>query len=80
MSRLLRAKTFTCRGCSLKHPRPNLAMYTAQTGLCRDCFNNGVRLMVKSFGPAGFTTMLTDVSQPDSGHGATVLEECDHGG
>lgn len=80
MTKITRARTFTCRDCRKRCQRQELAMSTSQSGLCRDCYEGGKRLKIEWIEQFAYHTVVVNAlsqSNPDVPRGAAnhVLEE-----
>ena len=56
MSRMLRAKTFTCQACRTLRTRENMAMTTSQAAVCRECYGRGWRIRIQWLGGHTYVT------------------------
>ena len=82
-SRIVNARTFTCRSCGDRKERADLAMSTSQSGLCRGCYDAGRRLTISWLDQHCYETVAVDaltLPNPDRPRGASnhVLEELRH--
>ncbi|MCE2494582.1 MAG: hypothetical protein J4F40_18625 [Alphaproteobacteria bacterium] len=80
MTKITRARTFTCRDCRKLCQQQELAMSTSQSGLCLDCYKGGSRLKIEWIEQFAYRTVVVDAlseSNPDLPRGASnhVLEE-----
>ena len=64
MDRIATTKTFTCKGCHVRHPRARLAMSTSQCGLCLGCYEEGKRLTIEWISQFCYRSFVFNVDKP----------------
>ncbi len=80
MSRMLKARNFTCQACRTPMPRERMAMTTSQAAICRDCYSRGWRIRIRWLGGHSYITQpvrAESMEDPDRPGGVRnlVLED-----